>query len=230
MSDANPRLSKLVLIPAAAGAGLNLVSSLRRRGPRRAAALLALGIGLPAAGELLATGPLRLLRHRTRPRVAGVPVAILLGWYCAINGSLAVAENVLARLPLDEATRKGLAPITAALIGTNLDLVLDPAGLDAGLWEWKMDGAYAREIAGANGRRGVPLVNYAGWLLLVGAAVSIDGRLFADRAPSGRLPGLLLLPPYLAAVAWAVKNRRFGYLLLSAPFPLALAASAKVRD
>jgi hypothetical protein len=36
---------------------------------------------------------------------------------------------------------------------------------------------------------------------------------------------LLLLPYYLATVGWAVKRRKFGYLLLSAPFPVALYAA-----
>jgi uncharacterized membrane protein len=53
-------------------------------------------------------------------------------------------------------------PIIAALVGVVLDLILDPAGLDLGLWEWNVDGAYASEIRGANGRAGVPFVNYLG--------------------------------------------------------------------
>lgn len=218
----DPRLSKLVLAHAAVGATLNLASSVRHRGARRAIVLLALCACLPAAGEILATGPLGLLRHRTRPRIAGVPVAILLGWYCAINGSLSLAENTLNALPLDEDVRERLLPLGAALVGTSLDLVLDPAGLDAGLWEWSGDGAYAREVKGANGRGGVPLVNYAGWLALVAGVVSVHGRLFGERRPAGRLPALLLLPYYLAAVGWAVRSRRFRYLIYSAPFPLAL--------
>lgn len=225
MDDTNRRLSGAVLALTILSAALNLASSTRRQGPRRATALLALGIGLPAAGELLATGPLGLLRHRTRPRVAGVPVAVLLGWYCAINGSLSAAENALDALPLDETTRKKLLPFGAALVGTGLDLVLDPAGLDAGLWEWKGDGAYAREVEGANGHSGVPLVNYAGWILLVAGVVSAHGRLFGKRRPAGRLPALLLLPCYLAAAAWATKRRRFRYLLYSAPFPVAFILS-----
>jgi len=227
VNDADPYLSKLVLIQAAAGAGLNLASSVRRKGPRRAAALIALGVCLPAAGELLATGPLKLLRHRTRPRVAGVPVAVLLGWYCAINGSLSLAENALDALPLDEDVRERLLPLGAALVGTSLDLVLDPAGLDAGLWEWSGDGAYAPEVEGANGRSGVPLVNYAGWLLLVAGVASVHGWLSGERRPTGRIPALLLLPYYLAAAAWAVRSRRFRYLLYSAPFPLALYVGLK---
>ena len=229
MNDADPKLSRLLLAGSVLGAALNLANSVRTQGPRRAVALLALGVGLPSVGEFLATGPLGLLRHRARPRVANVPVAILLGWYCATNGSLAVAENALDAVPVDEATRGRLLPLGAALVGTSLDLVLDPAGLDAGLWEWNGGGAYAAEVAGANGRNGVPLVNYAGWLLLVGGVASAYGRIFAQRRPAGLLPALLLLPPYLAAVAWAIKNHRFRYLLFSAPFPAALVTSMKGR-
>jgi uncharacterized membrane protein len=227
VDDVDPRLSKLILAHAAVGAGLSLASSIRHQGTRRAAALFALGVCLPAAGELLATGPLKLLRHRTRPRVAGVPVAVLLGWYCAINGSLSLAENALTHLPLDEATRKWFLPFGAALVGVSLDLILDPAGLDSGLWEWHGDGAYAREVQGANGHRGVPLVNYAGWLALVAGVVATHGRLFGERRPAGRLPALLLLPYYLAAAAWAIRRRRFRYLLFSSPFAVALYVGLK---
>ncbi len=79
MSDVGPRLWKLILFCTALNAGLHLASSIRTRGLRRSAYFFALGIGLPAAGEHLPTGPLKLLRHRVRYRVAGVPLAILLG-------------------------------------------------------------------------------------------------------------------------------------------------------
>ncbi len=227
VDDADRRLSKMVLALNVLGAGISLASSVKVRGLRRSASIFALGVGLPAAGELLATGPLGLLRHRTRPRIAGVPVAILLGWYCAINGSLSIAENALDALPLDEDVRERLLPLGAALVGMSLDLVLDPAGLDAGLWEWNGDGAYASEIEGANGHRGVPLVNYAGWLLLVAGVASVHGRLFGERRTAGRLPAVPLLTYYLAAVAWAVRSRRFWYLIYSAPFPLALYVGLK---
>lgn len=219
MEDVDPKLSKLILAHAATGAALNMVSSVRTRGLRRSAAFLALAVGLPAIGEWLATGPLGLLRHRTRPKVAGVPVNVLLGWYCAIHGSYAVARRVLASSPLTGPSRKKALPVTAALVGTSLDLILDPAGLDAGLWEWGGDGAYAREISGANGRAGVPLINYLGWLSLVSGVVACYGRAFDDPEPSGRLPALLLLPLYLAPAAWAVRRPR--YLISSLPFAVA---------
>jgi uncharacterized membrane protein len=153
----------------------------------------------------------------------------VLGWYVAIHGSLTLAERVLSRLPLDEATRSRALPPLAALLGTSLDLALDPAGLDAGLWEWSRDGAYAREVEGANGRRGVPLVNYLGWLALVGGASLVYERACREERDreGGRLPALLLLPPYLAALARVVRRRSPKYLLYSTPFAVALYAGLK---
>ena len=231
MNDADPRPSKILLLSTALGAGLSLAGSIHTRGLRRSLALLVLGAGPPMVGEVLATGPLRLLRHRTRPRVAGVPVAVVLGWYCAVHGSLALAERVLARSSVGEATKRWTLPPLAALVGTSLDLILDPAGLDAGLWEWRVDGFYAKEIEGANGRRGVPLVNFLGWLALVGGAALVYGLAYEEGKTRevGRLPALLLVPPYLAAVAWTLGRGRPRYLLYSVPFPIALYAGLKKR-
>ncbi len=229
MDDVDSRLSKIILAHAGLGASLSLAASIRTLGIRHSVILLALGAGLPALGELLATGPLDLLRHRTRPQVAGVPVGIVLGWYVVIHGSLALAERVLSRLPLGEDSKSKALPPVAALVGTSLDLVLDPAGLDAGLWEWDRGGTYAAGVEGANGRRGVPLVNFLGWLALVAGAAAVYGRAYgSEEGPRGsRLPVLLLLPYYLAAVAWAVRWRRPRYLLYSLPFPVALYAGLK---
>ncbi len=229
VNDADRRTSNIALALTTLGAGLNLASSVRTRSVRRSLLLLALGTGLPTAGELLATGPLGLLRHRTRPRIAGAPVAVVLGWFGAFHGSLTLAARMLSGLPLSEGSKGRALPPLAALVGTSLDLALDPAGLDAGLWEWNADGAYAPEVEGANGRRGVPLVNYLGWLALVGGASLVYERACGEQRDQegGRLPGLLLLPYYLGAVAWAVRRRRPRYLLYSLPFPVALYAGLK---
>lgn len=158
-----------------------------------------------------------------------MPFAVVLGWYNAVHGSITLAERVLSRLPLDEGSKRKALPPFAALVGTCMDLALDPAGLDAGLWEWRADGAYAGEVDGANGRRGVPLVNFLGWLALVAGAVAVYERVYGREAgpDGGRLPVLVLLTYYLAAVAWAVRRRRPKYLLYSLPFPVALYAGLK---
>jgi uncharacterized membrane protein len=227
LGDVGPRLSKLILFCAALNAGLHVAASIRTRGLRRSALFFVLGTGLPAAGELLATGPLKLLRHRVRYRIAGVPLAILLGWYAVIHGSFVIARRVSECIRLGEDAEKAV-PALAALIGVGLDLILDPAGLDIGLWEWNVDGAYAGEEVGPNGHRGVPLVNYLGWISLVGSATYVYGPRVEDEAEN-RLPALLLLPYYLAAVAWALKRRKLGYLLVSAVFPVALYAALENR-
>jgi uncharacterized membrane protein len=224
VDDVGPRLSKLILYCAALNAGLHLATSIRARGLRRSALFFVIGTGLPAAGELLATGPLKLLRHRVRYRVAGVPLAIFLGWYAVIHGSFVIARRISGRLHRGEDAKRVTVTALAALIGVGLDLILDPAGLDIGLWEWNVDGAYAGEVVGPNGHRGVPLVNYLGWISLVGGVTYVYGPGGEDEA-GNRLPALLLLPYYLATVGWAVKRRKFGYLLLSAPFPVALYAA-----
>ena len=222
MEDVNPRASKVLLSVGALSAASNLADSARARGLPRAAALFALATGLPAIGEALITGPLGLLRHRTKPRIGGVPVAILLLWYNVVCGTLAATERTLARSPLGEARRREALPISTALVATSLDLLTDPFGLDAGLWEWKVNGAYAPEITGNNGHRGVPVLNYLGWLVVVTGVVLGYVRLFPEGRPGGRLPILLLLPNYLASAVWTVKNRRTVHLLYSALFPLAV--------
>lgn len=215
--------SRLLLALSAVAACLNLVSSFRARGPRRSLLLLALGTGLPAAGELLATGPLRLLRHRLRYRVAGVPVAVILGWYAAIHGSLTVATRVGGRLGLDASAERRVVPAIAALTGVGLDLILDPAGLDVGLWEWKVGGRYASGVRGANGLTGVPLVNYLGWAALVWGVTRLHGP-EKEGARHGRLPALVVTVLYLAAAGWALGRGRFRYLLYSSAFPVILYA------
>lgn len=222
MNDSDPRTSRLLLAHATATATLNLADSIRTRGPRRAVTLFALSTSLPAFGELLVTGPLRLLRHRTNPRLGGVPVAILMLWYNVICGAHAATQRSLARFPMDDSRRREMLPLATALVATSLDLVTDPLGLDAGLWEWKVDGAYAPEVVGRNGHHGVPILNYWGWLVVVMGVVLDYVRLFPEDRPGSRLPVLLLLPQYLVSAGWTLKKRRPEYLLYSALFPVAV--------
>ena len=222
MDDVDPRISKLLLAYSVLGTLLNLAGSIRTRGLLRTATFFALSTGLPAFGEVLVTGPLGLLRHRTRPRVRGVPVSILLLWYNVIHSTYAATERALSRLSMDGKQRREALPPATALAATNLDLVMDPFGLDAGLWEWKVDGACAKEISGGNGKSGVPLLNYWGWLVVVMGVVLGYTRLFPEGGRESRLPVLLLLPYYVVPAAWAIRRRRPGYLIYSSPFAAAL--------
>jgi len=225
-------------------AGLSGVYSLWTRGLRRTLRFAALGNAIPVLGEHLAVNVLKVLRHHhARPQVGGVPVAVALAWYNIGYGTFVMMTSFLGAIlgasdPRERDPSRALAPVEA-LAATSLDLLLDPAGLDLDLWQWS-GGLYAAEVEGTNGKRGVPLLNFAGWIsLITGVTLAYWGlnpgtdpaRLvrpgLAGGPCSGRGAALLLLSYYLPAGAWATKRCRFRYLLYSAPFAALLWAALK---
>jgi uncharacterized membrane protein len=235
VSGPDPRLSRALPAHALLGIGLSVAHSLRARGPRRTLHFAGPGLGLPILGEYLAINALKLLRHRTEPGFAGVPAAVALGWYNVGYGTFAMMESILRRTGSGGSKPGRALPPATALVATSLDLLMDPCGLDLGLWEWSGDGRYASEIVGPNGKRGVPLLNFAGWLGLTASVTTAYQRLgppgdaavpprrgAAGSPEAGRCAALLLLPYYLPAAAWALRRRRRKYLLYSAPFSAVL--------
>ena len=225
-------------------AALSVIHSLRTRGLRRTLLFAALGNAIPILGELLIVRVLKMLRHHVRPQVKGVPFAIALGWYNVGYGTLAIVNGIIydGADPHQDRDSLALAPATA-LAATNLDLLLDPLGLELGLWEWSEDGPYASEVKGPNGKRGVPLLNFAGWLALTTGVTLAYQRLqitgnvadVPDPEDSGgpgteRAAALLLLSYYLPAALWALNQRRLKYLFYSAPFATTLCAALKGRS
>nr|MBA3617146.1 carotenoid biosynthesis protein [Rubrobacteraceae bacterium] len=240
MSELDPRLSKAVTAHSSIVAALNVIHSLRTRGLRRTLLFAALGNGIPVLGELLAVHVLRILRHHTRPQVKGVPLAIALGWYNVGYGTLAIVKGTINNAANPQGSKSlGLESATA-LAATSFDLLLDPFGLELGLWEWNEDGPYASEVKGPNCKRGVPLLNFAGWLALTTGVTLAYQRLqiggnvadAPDPEDSGgpgaeRAAALLLLSYYLPAAVWALKRGRRKYLLYSTPFATTLCAALK---
>ncbi len=238
MGGLDPRLSKVITAYALVVAGLNVAHSLRARGLRRTLLFAVLGNAIPLLGELLAVNVLKVLRHHARPQVGGVPLAIALAWYNVGYGTFAVMESVLDATDPHEGKRSRALVPAASLAATSLDLLLDPAGLDLNLWQWRGDGLYAAELEGPNGKRGIPLLNFVGWVGLTTSVVLAYQRLnpgavgpsrsgAASGPEAGRRAALLLLFYYLPAAAWATKRRRRKYLLYSAPFSAALWATLK---
>jgi uncharacterized membrane protein len=223
----DPRLSKVISAHALIVAGLSFTHSLRVRGLRLTLLFAALGSAIPILGELVAINVLKLLRHHVRPQVAGVPLAVALGWYNVTYGTFTMMESILDVSGTREVERSRTLAPGAALAATSLDLLLDPAGLDLGLWQWSADGSYAAEVVGPGGKRGVPLLNFAGWLgITAGVTLAYErlgpvvavGSGEAGDPEAGRRAALLLLSYYLPAAAWAAKVRRREFLLYSAPF------------
>jgi uncharacterized membrane protein len=240
VSQLDPRLSKVVTAHSSIVAALNIIHSLRTRGLRRTLLFGALGNAIPILGELLAIHVLKVIRHHIQPQSRGVPLAIALGWYNVGYGTLAAANGAFNDEDKPRAM-KSLAP-TVALVATSLDLLLDPFGLDLGLWEWSEDGPYAPEVKGPNGKRGIPMLNFAGWITLSTSVIlayqHLRTRGDATEAAESEIGGgpsaersaaLLLLSYYLPAALWALKQGRRKYLLYSAPFATTLCAALKAR-
>jgi hypothetical protein len=113
-----------------------------------------------------------------QPQAAGVPLVVPLAWF-----AMAVpAREVAARL-----VRPGWARVVLAAVAlTAWDVMLDPQMVAEGFWVWEADGPW----------RGIPLSNYAGWLVSSAAVMVMLDRLLPD---PGRSRGLLALYTW-----WAV--------------------------
>jgi uncharacterized membrane protein len=167
VSELDPRVTKVVSAHSLIVAALNVIHSMRTWGVRGTLLFAALGNAIPILGELLAVRLLKILRHHARPQVSGVPLAIVLGWYNVGYGTLAVVKGSINYAADPHQGKESLAIARAvALAATTFDLLLDPFGLDLGLWEWSGGGPYASEVKGPNGKRGIPLLNFVGWLAL----------------------------------------------------------------
>jgi uncharacterized membrane protein len=236
VSELDPRLSKAVTAHSLIVAALSVIHSLRTRGLRRTLLFAALGNAIPILGELLTVRVLKMLRHHVQPQVKGVPLAIAFGWYNVGYGILAMVNGMIYDAADPHQDRESLALASAtALAATSFDLLLDPFGLELGLWEWSEDGPYASEVKGPNCKRGIPLLNFAGWLALTTGVTLAYKHLETGRNPADapdpedsggpgtqRAAALLLLSYYLPAAVWALKRGKRKYLLYSAPFATTL--------
>jgi putative membrane protein len=148
------------------------------------------------------------------PKVAGiVPYALPLSWAPLVLGAVAATKPAGSERPL----RRILWVLMAAVLLVAIDGVLDPGAAHLGLWVWPEGGAYY----------GVPLSNYAGWLLSSTLAVSLilvlgDWWKHAPPAP-GLLDSCIVALAFWTAVALSAKlslpallgGALIAYLLLS---------------
>jgi putative membrane protein len=156
----------------------------RRHGPRGALALLVVagGGGLVAEAVGVATGfPFGVYAYTGTlgPEVLGVPVVVPLAWVMMSWPALVVGRT-LGRGPL------GTVAVGAAALAA-WDLFLDPQMVDAGHWWW------AEPVPALPLVPGIPLTNYAGWLLVATLLIGALHRLLGpDSGPSGPASALYL--------------------------------------
>lgn len=92
-----------------------------------------------------------------QPQLLGVPLLIPLAWLMMLPPAWAVAQRITGR------TSGLVFVVVSALAFTAWDLFLDPQMVHWGLWVWEDGGAYF----------GIPLVNFAGWLLVSGLITAV---------------------------------------------------------
>ncbi|MFG1900424.1 carotenoid biosynthesis protein [Micromonospora carbonacea] len=161
---------------------LSVGHALLTRGPRAAAALVAVATGGGFAIEALgvATGfPFGSYDYSGElgPKLAGVPLVIPLAWTWMAWPAWLTAARLVA---------PGVARVALAAVGLAAwDLFLDPQMVAEGYWVWR-DATPALP-----GLPGVPVSNYLGWLLfavLLMAALRPLAGAVVDRAGPGDAP------------------------------------------
>lgn len=196
-----------------------------------AAALVdALGRGLAAAGALLVVAgggglvaeavgvrtdvPFGAYSYAGTlgPELLGVPVLVPLAWISMTWPALVVARR-LTRTVVRR--RRLLTSVVGAWALTAWDVFLDPQMVDLGHWTW------ADPTPALPGVEGIPLTNFAGWLLVswlfVGVldAVVPDGRAGSpDRPPRDAVP--------VAVYLWTFGSSVLAHALFFGRPPVAL--------
>ena len=217
-----------VRFPDAPGAGIgSFVSTLlialpsfvalwRYLGPRRAVlsflALSVFGYAIETTG--VATGfPYGPFYYGDAlgPKVVGlVPYLLPLSWVPLVLGAVAATAPTL---PENEnvSRRRVLWGLSAAVLLTLVDGVLDPGAASLGFWVWPEGGPYY----------GVPVSNYFGWLFSSSVAAVI--LLVLGRRRWGRVPPPPgLLDSAVVAMAFWVGVNLFSGLLFPAVLGIAL--------
>lgn len=172
------------------------------RGGRWAAGMLALTAGGGLVVELLGTstglpfGHYAYAAGRLGPELAGVPLLIGPAWTMGAYPAWCVASALLGP------RRRVTVVLTAAWGLACWDLYLDPQMVADGRWNWP------HPDPALPGVPGVPLSNYAGWLLvavLMAAALAALDRLLTARVGSDALPQAVYCWTWLgSALAQAV--------------------------
>lgn len=165
----------------------SLALCIREEGAASAAFFLGSGFAIAFSMEYLGSRTGFLFGSYSYTELLGakilgyVPLLIPLAWFMMLYPSWRIAERLVSNTPARIAV--------AALAMTAWDLSLDPRMVADGAWIWHDGGAYF----------GIPLSNYAGWLITAALIFGVwslrQGRAAAVRARS-------ILPEWVFVIAW----------------------------
>jgi uncharacterized membrane protein len=167
------RISTITTVLLFAAASLAHAAATHGRGPALRLLAVAGGVGLLAEAMGVATGiPFGDYAYTGTlgPAVLGVPILVPLAWTMMAYPCLLLGRRLVRTVPAG-ARRRAVAVGLGAWTLAAWDLYLDPQMVAAGHWSWR-DPSPALP-----GVPGIPLSNYAGWVMV---AVAITATL--DRA------------------------------------------------
>lgn len=122
------------------------------------------------------------------PEALGVPALVPLAWVMMAWPALVVARLVAGRWG-----RLAVVPVGAWAL-TAWDVFLDPQMVDLGHWTW------AHPTPALPGVSGIPLTNFAGWLVVSLLIVAALDRLVPATRPAAALPVTVYLWTYGSSV------------------------------
>ncbi len=182
-------------------AAASLADAVARWGVRAGGTLLAGagGLGLLAEAVGVRTGvPFGAYSYADTlgPQLLGVPVVVPLAWTMMAYPCLLLGRRLArgARPGRSRGRRRLLVAVLGGLALASWDLYLDPQMVQAGHWTW------AHPSPALPGLPGIPLTNYAGWIVVALTIVAVLDRLLPGRHDAGaRTEGV---PAALLAWTW----------------------------
>jgi putative membrane protein len=129
------------------------------------------------------------------PKLGHVPVIIPLAWFMMIYPAWTVSHALLSGVDTHALFGRTAQAIVAAGVITGWDMVMDPGMTAAGNWVWEHGGPYF----------GVPLHNYAGWLLTTFLIYWFAGWLWRDTPKRTVAAKAFELLPILIYAAIAIR-------------------------
>lgn len=120
-----------------------------------------------------------------QPQIGGVPLLIPIAWFMLLPSSWLMAQLIVGEERKSWRAKAAFVAVSAFAL-TAWDLFLDPQMVGWDFWQWDVDGAYF----------GIPLSNYAGWLL-VSAIITV-------LANPPKLNGIALVIVYV--VVWFLQS------------------------
>ena len=166
----------VVVLLAGAAACATAASAGWRRAALAVAAATTVGFAVEALGTR--TGlPFGEYRYSDslQPQLFGVPAVVALAWAGMGLPAWAVAGRLVSSLPARIAV--------GAVALTGWDLFLDPQMVAEGFWSWPGGGAY----------RGIPLSNFAGWLVVSALLMAVFAGLVPEATSAVAAAAYLLM-------------------------------------